>query len=51
MNELWELNNNLGHWLFELETDLIAGLIGLLIGRFGLRRHDRRFHPDSTHER
>lgn len=48
MHELWELNQNLGHWLFEIETDLIAGCIGLLIGRLSLRHHDRRFHEHQT---
>ena len=39
-----ELVTNIPHWLFEATSDVVFGLIGLLFGRFWLKRHDRNHH-------
>ena len=40
MSELWELNRNISHWLFEAE----GVLIGVAWHWLWQRRHDRKVH-------
>lgn len=48
INELLYLLTDPAHWAFEGVTDLVFGGVGLLIGRFWLRGHDRKHHAQPT---
>lgn len=47
---LWELNRNIGHWLFEAEGAIIELAMGALIARVWIRIHDRRHHNHDCKE-
>lgn len=49
VNEFWQLNGEIGHWLFEIEGGLIAAAIGATWHQWWSRRHDRRNHALDEH--
>lgn len=44
VTELLHLLTDPAHWAFEGVTDLVFGGVGILIGRFWLKGHDRKHH-------
>lgn len=44
MSEFWHLMGDPAHWGFEAVTDLVFAGLGLVVGRFWLRAHDRKHH-------
>jgi len=48
VNEFLHLLGDPAHWAFEITTDLILAGVAYLLGRIGLRRHDRTIHGIAT---
>lgn len=45
---LWELNKDLGHWMYELEGELITALLLVLWHVVWQKGHDRKHHSDES---
>jgi hypothetical protein len=43
-HELPHLLTNPDHWAFEAISDLVLAVPAYILGRIGIRRHDRRNH-------
>ena len=48
MHEFVHILTSWEHWAFEAISDLALALPAYLLGRFGLRRHDRTRHKGHT---
>jgi hypothetical protein len=44
MHEFMHIVTDPSHWAFEALSDAVFAGVGALVGRFWLRRHDRKHH-------
>lgn len=44
MDEFLHLLQNPAHWMFEVVTDLVLAVPAYFVGRWQVRRHDRKHH-------